>query len=303
MTDVTAITDDDADVAAAYAAQAAGVEVRELSELADLAASCRLYDEIWQPGPDGQSALHPDLLRALTKAGNYAAGAYDCASGELIGACMGFFGQPVTASLHSHIAGVLPSGLGRGVGFALKVHQRAWCLQRSVREIEWTYDPLIRRNAYFNMVKLGARPAEYLPNFYGSMRDVINGGTDTDRVLVRWDLRSNPAIAASAGRTAPASAAAERERGARVALAEGHDGWPMPESFGVSGLECPTLLVGVPADIERMRGSDPQRAAAWRGALRDVLAPLMADGARVTGFDRDGWYIVSLDSGELEETA
>jgi predicted GNAT superfamily acetyltransferase len=295
--DVTAITDD-ANAAAAYAAEAAGVEVRELSELADLAASCRLYDEIWQPGPDGQSALQPELLRALTKAGSYCVGAYDRASGELIGACMGFFGPPSAASLHSHIAGVLPPGLGRGVGFALKVHQRAWCLHRGVSEIEWTYDPLVRRNAYFNMVKLGARPVEYLPNFYGSMHDVINGGTDTDRVLIRWDLRSGLAVAASARRAAPASAAAERKRGARVALAQGPGGWPLPDSFGMRGLDCPTLLVSVPADIESMRGSDPERAAAWRGALRDVLAPLMAAGARVTGFDRDGWYVVSLDTGE-----
>jgi predicted GNAT superfamily acetyltransferase len=153
------------------------------------------------------------------------------------------------------------------------------------------------------MVKLGARPAEYLPNFYGSMHDVINGGTDTDRVLIHWDLRSGLAVAASAGRIAPASAAAERERGARVALAEGRDGWPVPESFSIRSLDCPALLVGIPADIERMRGRDPQRAAAWRAALRDVLAPLMADGARVTGFDRGGWYVVSLDSGEWEETA
>jgi predicted GNAT superfamily acetyltransferase len=294
------VTEFDADAAAAYAAEAAGVEIRELTELADLEASCRLYDEIWQPGPGGQSPLHPELLRALTKAGSYSAGAYDRRSGELIGACMGFFGPPAAASLHSHIAGVLPPGLGRGVGFALKVHQRAWCLHQGVTEIEWTYDPLVRRNAYFNMVKLGARPAEYLPNFYGDMDDTINGGTDTDRVLIRWDLSSSVSVAASGGQPAPASAATERERGARVALAAGPDGWPVPESFGIGGLDCPALLVGVPADIEGMRGSDPARAAAWRAALRDVLAPLMAEGGHVTGFDRDGWYVVSLDSTKEE---
>jgi predicted GNAT superfamily acetyltransferase len=54
------------------------------------------------------------------------------------------------------------------------------------------------------------------------------------------------------------------------------------------------LLVGVPADIEAMRLSDPARAAAWRTALRDVLSPLLAGGARVTGFDRTGWYVVSM---------
>ena len=68
--------------------------------------------------------------------------------------------------------------------------------------IAWTYDPLIRRNAYFNLAKLGARPVEYLPNFYGAMDDAINGGTETDRMLVRWELRSDLAVAACAGEAA-----------------------------------------------------------------------------------------------------
>ena len=55
------------------------------------------------------------MLRAMTKAGNYASGAYDLASGELLGACIGFFGPPARAELHSHIAGVA-AGRARPVG-------------------------------------------------------------------------------------------------------------------------------------------------------------------------------------------
>ena len=55
-----------------------------------------------------------------------------------------------------------------------------------------------------------------------------------------------------------------------------------------------TVLVGVPADVETMRMTDPAGAAQWRSALRKVLAPLLAGGARVTGFDKSGWYVVSL---------
>jgi len=201
----------DADEVAARAAKAAGVVVRELETLGELEAMTALFDEIWEPDP-GNPSMRLDLLRAMTKAGNYATGAYDAASGELLGACVGFFGPPAHAELHSHIAGVVPAGLGRSVGFALKVHQRAWCLHRDVRVIAWTYDPLIRRNAYFNLVKLGARPVEYLRNFYGVMDDVINGGTETDRMLVHWDLRSVAASDASesqAWRTFRFAAAAE----------------------------------------------------------------------------------------------
>jgi predicted GNAT superfamily acetyltransferase len=288
--------------AAARAALAAGVEIRMLDTLAGLHDVVRLYDAIWRPDP-ANPPITTELLRALTKAGNYVSGAFDLASGAMIGACVGFFGPPVHAELHSHIAGVLPAGLRRSVGFALKAHQRAWVLRRGASVITWTYDPLIRRNAYFNLVKLGARPVEYLPNFYGDMNDAINGSAESDRALAHWDLRAPLVVAACAGKTSPASFAAERARGAVVALAAGADGWPVT-GWPAAGLDAGLatglaagrrpVLVGVPDDIEALRVADPVRAAAWRSALRDALAPLLAAGARVTGFDRDGWYVVSL---------
>jgi len=285
----------EADEAASRSAKAAGVVIRELDTLAELDAMIALFDEIWEP-EDGNPSLRLDMVRAMTKAGNYATGAYDLASGELLGACVGFFGPPARAELHSHIAGVRAAGLGRSVGFALKVHQRAWCLRRDVRVIAWTYDPLIRRNAYFNMVKLGARPVEYLRNFYGTMDDAINGGTETDRMLVHWDLRSDLAVAACAGRGQAASSGAERENGAAVALSAGRGGAPL-NGLALDGPAlggAKTVLVAVPADIEAMRLSDPALAGAWRTALRVALSPLLDAGGRVTGFDKNGWYVVSL---------
>ena len=154
--------------------------------------------------------------------------------------------------------------------------------------IAWTYDPLIRRNAYFNLVKLGARPAEYLRNFYGAMDDAINGGTETDRMLVHWDLRSDLAVAACAGRWRPASFAAERERGAVVALSAA---WGSPAGWRSAARPIPgadgLALAAAYAACRRARGhrgdaADRSRAApaAWRTALRDALAPLMAAAAR-----------------------
>ena len=145
----------------------------------------------------------------------------------MLGACIGFFGPPAHAELHSHIAGVRPAGLGRSVGFALKVHQRAWCLRRDVRVIAWTYDPLIRRNAYFNLVKLGARPAEYLRNFYGVMDDV-----DQRRDRNRPDARAlGPAFRPRGGGVRGAVAGGVVRggagRGAVVALSAGPDGAPL----------------------------------------------------------------------------
>jgi predicted GNAT superfamily acetyltransferase len=292
-----------AEDAARRAADAAGLRIRELTELSGFEAACQLFDEIWQPDP-ADRPMTPGLMRALTKAGSYVAGAY---RGEVLtGASVGFLGPPADRALHSHITGVRDTG--EGAGYAMKLHQRAWALAHGVTEIAWTYDPLIRRNAYFNLVKLGARPAEYLPNFYGGMQDGINGGDDTDRLLVRWDLLSPPVVGACGGTFSPASAAAVRAGGAVTVLSVAADGGPAAGRGLADGgpavadgrprterLPLPAgagLLVAVPADIEKLRATDPALASAWRAALRDVLRPAMAAGARITGFDRTGWYVM-----------
>ncbi|MFD8570342.1 GNAT family N-acetyltransferase [Streptomyces sp. NPDC059639] len=274
----------DALAAAREAARAAGCEVRSISTLADLDAACRLFEGIWKP--DGTNSLATtELLRAMDKAGSYVAAAFDTEhDGELVGACIGFFGPPPDGALHSHIAGVSARMRGRSVGFALKAHQRAWALRRGTTHVSWTFDPLVRRNAYFNIGRLAAEPAQYLPNFYGRMNDGINGADDTDRLLVEWRLTVPDVVAACHRRHRPADAWAEP---ATVALGT-VDGRPLAHP-----VTADRALVAVPADIERLRHSDPGAAAAWRSAVRDVLGGLLADGWRVTGFDRAGWYLLA----------
>ncbi|RZQ61465.1 GNAT family N-acetyltransferase [Amycolatopsis suaedae] len=270
-------------VAAAHAAAAAaGVDVRELAEVADLAAVSDLFESIWRARP-----VSTELLRAMSSAGNYVAGAF--ANGVLLGACFGFFGSPGKPALHSHIAGVT-AGAGRGIGYALKLHQRGWALDRGISRITWTFDPLVRRNAYFNLGKLGALPLAYLPNFYGPMGDELNGSGDTDRLLVGWDLTCPAVRAAASGTPVTADAAALRNRGAARALSVDSLGGPV-----AGPADGPTVLVAVPPDIEHLRRTDPGRGDAWRAALREVLGGLLADGARVTGFDRAGWYVISKE--------
>jgi predicted GNAT superfamily acetyltransferase len=267
---------------AELAARAAGVVVRELSAIDDFVAVCRLFHDIWRTDPRNP-LVTTELLRALTKAGNYLSGAFD--GDRMVGACVGFFGAPADGIMHSHIAGVAPAAAGRKVGFALKLHQRAWALRRGVAVVAWTFDPLVSRNAYFNLVKLGATATEYLPNFYGGMRDGVNSGDDTDRLLIHWRLDAPEVVAASAG-----TPRTLRHRGAGVALGRSAAGSPQP---GESHKE--TLLVAVPPDVEALRVADPGRAKEWRVAVRDVLGGLLADGARIAGFDRTGWYVVTRE--------
>jgi predicted GNAT superfamily acetyltransferase len=280
------VTPDDA---ADRAARAAGVRIRPLTDLAEFAAVCRLYDGIWRPAP-ANPPVTAEWLRALGKAGNYVAGAYD--GDALVGAGVGFFGPPAHRELHSHIAGVSAAALGRGVGFALKLHQRAWSLCRGVATVTWTYDPLVRRNAYFNLAKLAAVPTEYLPDFYGGMHDGINAGDESDRLLVRWALTAPHVERACAGQPCPADAAGERAAGAVAALDRGATGEPVRRPAGTG-----TVLVAVPTDAEALRRADRDTARRWRGAVREVLGGLLADGAVVTGFDRAGFYVVRRGTG------
>jgi predicted GNAT superfamily acetyltransferase len=268
------------------AAERSGVDVRLIGSLAEIHAVYSLFNRIWKPDKSNPPVT-VDQLRAMTYAGNYLAGAFD--RGSLVGACVGFFAAPPGASMHSHVAGVAAEVRGRSVGFALKLHQRAWALEQGLTEVTWTFDPLVRRNAYFNLVKLGAIPRDYLVDFYGDMDDGINIGQGSDRLLVGWDLTSEAVVNACAGRAVGADDSATSA--APFALREDMSGEPqLVDEPGAPGTSI--IRVEIPADIEKLRQVDPAAARRWRLALRDVLGGLVAAEAQVTGFSRSGWYAV-----------
>ena len=268
------------------AAERSAVEVRLIGSLAEIHAVSALFDRIWQPDKRNPPVT-VDQLRALTYAGNYLAGAFD--HGSLVGACVGFFAAPAGVSLHSHVAGVAAEVRGRSVGFALKLHQRAWALEQGLTEVTWTFDPLVRRNAYFNLAKLGAVPADYLVDFYGDMDDAINIGQGSDRLLVGWDLASDAVADACAGRTVSADDGATSA--APFALVEDDSG--EPQVVDERGRRhAPVIRVQIPGDVETLRQVDPAAARRWRLAVREVLGGLVGAGGRVTGFSRSGWYAV-----------
>jgi predicted GNAT superfamily acetyltransferase len=280
-------TIDAANDAAGAAARASGVQIRELSELADLQRFCALVDEIWHPKP-GNEPVTAEFLRALAHAGNYVAGAF--LGDGLVGASVGFFASPAERAMHSHLAGVTSRLPGKHIGFALKLHQRAWALSRGVTTITWTFDPLVCRNAYFNIAKLAARPVEYLPDFYGAMEDDINSGDDSDRLLVHWSLADDSVARAGHIASSGVDAGDLRAAGAVVALDCDPSGFP---AIGhADDGAAPIVLVGVPLDIETTRRDNRDAAHQWRHAMRQVLGGLLAEGGRVTGFDRSGWYVV-----------
>jgi predicted GNAT superfamily acetyltransferase len=264
-------------------------EIRELGELDELRALMGLFDQIW--GRTGEPPLNADTLKALAHSGNYVSGAF--VDKRMVGGLVGWLGGPPDDNLHlhSHILGVLPEREARGLGFDLKQHQRRWCLDRGVTAVEWTFDPLVRRNAYFNLTKLGADAAEYLVNFYGEMHDDINAGDESDRMLIRWHLDSSRAKAAAAGRPEELDVERLRQWGSAELLGVGPAGEPVGASASARVLICE-----VPEDIVALRRADPALARRWRRALRETLGGAMHRGYVIRGATRSGWYVLESSS-------
>ena len=258
--------------AAVAAAAGAGVVVRELYRMEQLTTAQRLFEAVWRPVEGGPSPMTGELLRALAHAGCYVVGAF--AGPRMVGASAGFFTAPPEPALHSHITGVAPGRQHRGVGFALKVHQRAWALARGLGTVVWTFDPLVARNAWFNLAKLGATPTGYLEDFYGPMSDAINAGMASDRLLLTWRLR-DPAVAAACAGT---PAEPEVPPGAEPALEVGAGLQPVARAT-----DARAVTVAVPPDVEGLGAGDRR---AWRAGVRQALGARLAEGAAVTGFLR-----------------
>lgn len=246
-----------------------------------------LFGGVWQRS--GEPPVSSDILRALAHSGNYVSGARQ--DGKLIAGLVGWIGgaPPHHLHLHSHILGVVPGNDVRGLGFELKQHQRRWCLEREIKVMEWTTDPLIRRNAYFNLTKLGARAEGYLVNFYGQMADGLNVGEESDRLLIVWDLDSEAAELAAAGRATQPDVGSLIAGGAARALEIGTSGVPV----ATRGSAGHVLLCQVPEDIVAVRLSSPALARSWRLALREALIRALDDGFEITGATRSGWYVLS----------
>lgn len=279
---------EDARQAARAAADSAGITIRLLHKVEEFSQVVALFERIWASDLT-RGPVNRETLRAISKAGSYLAGAYD--GDKLVGACMGFFAAPSEQALHSHIAGVDGRMRGRDVGFAIKAHQRAWALSEGIHEISWTFDPLISRNAHFNLVKLGTCASTYHRNYYGQMSDVVNGGDDTDRLLVKWDLLSASVAAACHGKPVAHESSAHWAEGAQMLLEPSADDEPVRRTTD-AGL----VLVRLPNDIEALRRSRPETASRWRAALRESLGALMDDGGRVLGFDSSRRYVIDTQA-------
>jgi len=225
--------------------------IRPLTGLDDMDNLRSTAQAIWGSGADDM--VSSDYLMALAHCGGYIAGAYS-PDGLMIGCSFGMLARHRGDwCLHSHITGVLPGMQNMGIGTLLKQHQREWAIGNGLSAITWTFDPLVRRNAWFNIAHLGADAVEFHENFYGPLNDDINGDDETDRLLARWDIRPS-----------------QRQ--------------PVPNA--------PSLLIPTPPDIVTLRHTDPEAARHWRRTMRKQLSDALIT-HEICSFTSDGSYVLT----------
>src|SRR5215472_10970458 len=167
------------------------------------------------------------------------------------------------AYLHSHLLAVLPEYQNRGVGRRLKLAQRDEALARGIELIEWTFDPLQLKNAYFNIAKLGAIVRRYVPDLYGRTTSPLHGGMPTDRLVAEWWLRSPRVQSRLSGKPSSESAGIER--------------------------------IAVPGSIRDLCRNHPQKAEQVQLRLRKSFESSFANGQAAVGFKLDqseGMYVM-----------
>ncbi|MBO0597018.1 hypothetical protein I2485_14750 [Nesterenkonia sp. E16_7] len=160
-----------------------GVTVRGLTEVAELEAACRLYREVFAYSGEDQG-INARLLKNLLTYGGTVIGALD-AAGDLRGMAFGWTAVETDPEdphvYHFSQAAVVSADLqGQGVGRALKTVQAAVAHRQGSSRMRWTYNPMISRNAHFNLDVLGAQGRWFT-------RDAL-AGPGTDRITVEWRL-------------------------------------------------------------------------------------------------------------------
>jgi predicted GNAT superfamily acetyltransferase len=236
------------------------IEIRQLHERREFEDAVGLQKTIW--GFSDVDLLPVRFFVVANKVGGHSFGAYD--GTRMVGFCLGIPGLKPGGHyyIHGHMLGVLAGYRDYGIGRRMKLAQRDEALSRGIELIEWTFDPLEIKNAFFNMERLGAVVKRYVENQYGITSSALHGGLPTDRCIAEWRIAS-PRVAA---------------------VLEGH---PLEREI-VDRIEFP-------ADIEHIRRHDPKRARAIQKANGEKFQRLFAEGLAVIGFERSetsGTYLI-----------
>ncbi len=238
--------------------------IRQLETLTDFSEVVALQQEIW--GFHDLELLPRRLFVVASKIGGQVLGGYD--QDKLVAFCLCIPGLKAggRSYLYSHMLGVLAPYRNTGLGRRMKLVQREFALASNVHVIEWTFDPLELKNAFFNIEKLGAIVRRFVHNQYGTTSSHLHAGLPTDRLIAEWHLRSPRTIEALAG---------GRLR---------------------NPAEDVVARIAVPADIAEIKNEDPDRAREVQASIGSQFDEYFRQGLAVTGFERTsefGTYLLS----------
>jgi predicted GNAT superfamily acetyltransferase len=239
------------------------IEIRQLKTNPEFAEAVKLQKAIW--GFDEVDLLPVRLFVTASKIGGHSFGAYD--GDKMVGFCIAIPGIKSGAKsyLHSHMLGVMKEYRDAGLGRKLKLAQRDDAIRQGLDLIEWTFDPLEIKNAFFNIERLGAIVRRFVLNQYGTTSSPLNAGLPTDRCTAEWWLESDRVTALLEGREMP-----RKEIAARISITN---------------------------DIYTIKANDYARAREIQKRVADQFLENFAKNLAVTGFERsaeNGTYLFSL---------
>ena len=245
-----------------------GIEIRTLTRIADMQPIEDLQHAIW-----GYDKPYPArLLFVIAETGGQVLGAFW--RGQMIGFSFMLYARGRHGEgpyLHSQLVGVLPEYRDQQVGFLLKTAQRQYALDLGIDKIEWTFDPLQSRNAYFNLQKLGTIIRRYHADYYGHLDSVFSRAIASDRCVAEWFVRT-PRVEARIAARAPRLTLAEvlRPPYVRATRVEHPSSGPPRLIDAGLGLDAERLVVEVPADFQPIMADMPL-AEEWRLKTRDIF--------------------------------
>ncbi len=268
------------------------VTIHPLRDALELHAAVELQKEIW--GDDFTEAIPASVLKVVQQVGGIAIGAF--VESRLVGLLFGISGIRDGQITHwSDTLAVLPEYRDLGIGRRLKHQQRDTLLAEGVEKVHWTFDPLESRNAYVNLVRLGATAGEYRRDFYGVTASILHGGLETDRLVATWEIRSDRVVRRLAGERGWKDSSAEDaplvnpwRSGGRLPLAGEPD----------LAVAAPAVRLAIPADVQQLMTLSPAVALEWRRTTRAAFEVYFGRGYAATNLVRGpecSCYVLELE--------
>ena len=266
----------------------ADVEIRHVKTEDEFGACVDLQRDTW--GGSFSDVVPISMLQIAVKMGGVCIGAFG-PRGELHGFVYGITGLRSGEVAHwSHMLAVRPEVRDRGIGRRLKLAQADALRALGVKNVYWTYDPLVARNAHLNINLLGATIDEYVPDMYGQSDSELHQ-LGTDRFIVSWCLEGKGGRTGTAPRRSPEAVVVAPEGVTAARGPGGSSGAP----GGTGYMDAATVEVLIPGDIEALEARSVDEALVWRRTTRRAFTHLLGAGASVAGFfpDREyGRYLV-----------